>query len=103
MHACPLYIEYENLYYSLQSSTLRNDINRHPDSKTLPGHAFPIFRCDDRYFSPDCRMIRGTEEYRSFGDINLIESMLNDGEITAVNETEISMKLGMKYSCWERS
>ena len=45
-------------------------------------------------------MKNGDTENRSFGDIDLIESMLNDGEISAVNRTKQNMTKNMKYNAF---
>ena len=91
---CPLYIKYKKINYSLQSSYLRSIMI---DKETY-GHSFSYFRCGDRYFSPDCERKINECFYRSFGDINLIESLLNDGELKAVNETKISKNSNYKYN-----
>jgi hypothetical protein len=87
-----LYVKYNNEYYCLSGLNVTDWIYTFPIN--ISGHVFPLYRCSDRYYSPEGKRVNGL---LTISDIDLVERLIK-GKDNAILPSAIADMFDNKYS-----
>lgn len=95
-----LYVKYNDKTYCLSALSITNTLSIKKPSSLIIGHAFPIYRCYDRFYSTD----ETNGEYFGINDVNLVEKMINgDGNLKSFTNMIFNLDTGQRIAIYTKN
>lgn len=95
-----LYVKYNDKTYCLSALSIRNTLTIKQPSSLIFGHAFPIYRCNDRFYSTD----EQNSDFLGINDVNLVEKMINgEGNLKSFSNMIFNLDKGQRIAIYTKN